>query len=133
MSTLAPVVGDDLADHLAAGADDCRGSSTCRSASSRCAAHGPTARCGLSPSALAISPRMCARPSLAWSSATCDDLFGDAGDLDVHLHRGDAFGRAGDLEVHVAEVILVTQDVGEDREILAFEDQAHGDAAKPDA
>ena len=35
---------------------------------------------------------------------------------------------AGDLEVHVAEMILVAEDVGEHREVLAFEDQAHGDA-----
>jgi hypothetical protein len=56
------------------------------------------------------------------------DLFGDAVDLDVHLQRGDAVGGAGHLEVHVAEVILVTQDVGEHREALAFLDQAHGDA-----
>ena len=56
------------------------------------------------------------------------DLLGDAGDLDVHLQRGDALGRAGDLEVHVAEVILVAEDVADHREVLAFEDQAHGDA-----
>src|SRR5690606_30384409 len=35
------------------------------------------------------------------------DLFGDARDLDVHLQRGDAFARAGHLEVHVAQVIFV--------------------------
>src|SRR5690606_38075000 len=29
------------------------------------------------------------------------DLLGDAGDLDVHLQRGDTFGRSGDLEIHV--------------------------------
>src|SRR3546814_10580732 len=52
-----------------------------------------------------------------------EDFLRDAGDLDVHLHRGDAFGRARDLEIHVAEVVLVAQDVAEDREILAFEDQ----------
>ena len=56
------------------------------------------------------------------------DLLGDAGDLDVHLQRGDAVGGAGDLEVHVAEVIFVTEDVADHGEILAFEDQAHRDA-----
>ena len=56
------------------------------------------------------------------------DRRGDAGDLDVHLQRGDAVRGAGDLEVHVAEVVLVAEDVGQDRELLAFEDQAHGDA-----
>ena len=56
------------------------------------------------------------------------DLLGDAGDLDVHLQRGDALAGAGDLEVHVAEMILVAEDVADHREVLAFEDQAHGDA-----
>src|SRR5699024_10812012 len=55
------------------------------------------------------------------------DLFGDAGDLDVHLQRGDAVGGACDLEVHVAEVILVAKNVGENGEAFTFEDQAHGD------
>ena len=56
------------------------------------------------------------------------DLLGDAGDLDVHLQRGDALLGAGHLEVHVAEVVLVAEDVGEHGEALAFLDQAHGDA-----
>jgi hypothetical protein len=56
------------------------------------------------------------------------DLLGDAGDLDVHLQRGDAAVGAGHLEVHVAQMILVAQDVGEHGEALAFLDQAHGDA-----
>ena len=55
------------------------------------------------------------------------DLLGDAGDLDVHLQRGDTVVGAGDLEVHVAEVILVAEDVGEHGELFAFEDEAHGD------
>ena len=38
------------------------------------------------------------------------------------------FGCAGNLEVHVAEMILVAEDVADHREVLAFEDQAHGDA-----
>src|SRR6202035_2552915 len=39
------------------------------------------------------------------------DLLSYAGDLDVHLQRGDAVVGAGDLEVHVAEMILVTENV----------------------
>ena len=35
-------------------------------------------------------------------------------DLEVHLERGDAHFGAGDLEVHVAEVIFITEDVGQD-------------------
>src|SRR5690606_6436130 len=55
------------------------------------------------------------------------DLLGDALDLDVHLQRGDAVGGTGDLEVHVAQVVFVTQDVGQHGELLAFQHQAHGD------
>src|SRR5213592_1369505 len=50
------------------------------------------------------------------------------GDLDVHLHRGDARLRARDLEVHVAEVVLVTEDVGEDADLVALPDEPHGHA-----
>ena len=53
------------------------------------------------------------------------DLEIEALDLDVHLDRRDAVPRAGDLEVHVAEVILGAEDVGEDRVLLPFLDQAH--------
>ena len=35
---------------------------------------------------------------------------------------------AADLEVHVAEVILVAEDVGEDRDLLAVGDETHRDA-----
>jgi hypothetical protein len=55
------------------------------------------------------------------------DLLGDALDLDVHLQRGNAFGGTGHLEVHVAEVILVAEDIRQDRELVAVLDQAHGD------
>src|SRR5690606_35189395 len=55
------------------------------------------------------------------------DLFGDALDLDVHLQRGNAIGSTGYLEVHVAQVIFVTEDVGDDGQAVAFLDQAHRD------
>src|SRR5690606_22125308 len=55
------------------------------------------------------------------------DLFGDTGDLDVHLQRSDAVGRTCYLEVHVAEVVFIAEDVGENRETVTFEDEAHGD------
>ena len=48
------------------------------------------------------------------------DLLGDAGDLDVHLQRGDAVLGAGHLEVHVAEVVLVAQDVGQHGEVACL-------------
>src|SRR6185312_13070836 len=58
------------------------------------------------------------------------DLFGDAGNLDVHLQRGDTVGGAGDLEVHIAEMIFVTQDVRQNDIAMAFHDEAHGDARR---
>ena len=58
------------------------------------------------------------RPSLACSSARAMISRGDAGDLDVHLERGDALAGAGDLEVHVALVVFHAGDVGEDREAV---------------
>ena len=36
---------------------------------------------------------------------------GNTGNLDVHLHRGDAFGRTSYLEIHVAEMIFITQNI----------------------
>ena len=38
-----------------------------------------------------------------------------------------AVGGAGDLEIHVAEMILVTEDVGQHDEVVAFLDQTHRD------
>ena len=68
------------------------------------------------------------RPSFAWPSATfmissvmpailmsiCSEVMPSLG--------------AGHLEVHVAEMILVAEDVGEHREALVLQDQAHRDA-----
>ena len=56
------------------------------------------------------------------------DFLGNALNFDVHLQGGDALGAAGDLEVHVAQVVLVTQNVGQDGKAIAFFDQTHGDA-----
>ena len=56
------------------------------------------------------------------------DLLRDAGDLDVHLERGDAEPGARHLEVHVPEVILRALDVREDHVVGALLDQAHRDA-----
>ena len=55
------------------------------------------------------------------------DLRCDRGDLDVHLQRGHARFGSGDLEIHVAEMVLITENVGKNGEIVAFLDQAHGD------
>ncbi len=56
------------------------------------------------------------------------DLLLQAGDLDVHLNGCDALRCTAHLEVHVAEMVLVTEDVGQDGVLLAFHDEPHRDA-----
>ena len=56
------------------------------------------------------------------------DFRRDRGDLDVHLQRGHTGFGTGHLEVHVAEMILVTENVRQHGEGIAFLDQAHRDA-----
>ena len=48
-------------------------------------------------------------------------------DLDVHLDSGDAVFGSGNLEIHIAEVVFVSQNVRENRETIAFFDEAHRD------
>src|SRR5512139_11822 len=48
------------------------------------------------------------------------DLAADAADLDVHLDGGDAVLRPRNLEVHVPQMVLVAEDVGEDRDVVAL-------------
>src|SRR4030095_5240155 len=68
-------------------------------------------------------------PGLArLSEGLAHDVDGHPGNLDVHLERGDALVGARDLEVHVAVVVFAAHDVGEDADLLAFLDEAHGDA-----
>src|SRR5690606_27522470 len=57
-----------------------------------------------------------------------NDLFADALDLQVELNAGDAVLRTGDLEVHVAVVVFITDDVGQQGELVCFFDQPHRDA-----
>ena len=55
------------------------------------------------------------------------DFLGDAGDLDVHLQRGDAGSSTRHLEIHIAEVIFIAQNIGQHGKTVAFLDQPHGD------
>ena len=55
------------------------------------------------------------------------NFFGNALDLDVHLQRRNTVGGTSHFKVHVAQMIFVTQDVGQHREAVGFFDQAHGD------
>ena len=59
----------------------------------------------------------------------CEGLFHDfeieSFDLDVHLDRRDTVFRTGHLEIHVAEMVFGAEDVGQNRVLLPFLDQAH--------
>src|SRR5690606_17384866 len=120
-------LGHDLADHLAAGADDVtdlrlvdRDRLDPRRVGRQFGARAAQRLGHLAEDVRAAGFRLLERPG--------HDLPRDAGDLDVHLQRGDALLGTGDLEVHVAEVILVAEDVAEDGELVTFEDQPHRDA-----
>ena len=76
----------------------------------------------------AILPRMNVARLLGLRERVAQDVERHAGDLDVHLERGDPVLRAGDLEVHVAEVVLDAGDVGQDDVVVALLDEAHRDA-----
>src|SRR5262249_16384050 len=117
---------DDLADHLAAGADhfaDLIGGDL----------EGLDARRVFAKLGAGVVERLghlaedVHAPTLGLVERHLHDLFGDAGDLDVHLQGGDTLLGAGHLEVHVAEMILVAEDVGEDSVTFVLENEAHSD------
>src|SRR5690606_28059453 len=60
------------------------------------------------------------------SQCNLHDFLGDALDLDVHLQSSNTFLGTGNLEVHIAQVIFVTQNVGQHSKLVAFLDQTHG-------
>ena len=60
---------------------------------------------------------------------TLHDLFIDAFDLDVHLQGGHTLRGTGDLEVHIAQMILVTENVCQDGELIALFHQTHRDTS----
>ena len=51
--------------------------------------------------------------------------------FDIHLHAADPFAGTGDLEVHIAEMVFITEDVGENGVFTVSRagDQSHGHAA----
>jgi len=65
-------------------------------------------------------------PLLCLGKGGFHDLLGNAGNLDIHLQGGYAGCRSGYLEIHVTKVVLVTEDIGEDGNVVTFLDQAHG-------
>ena len=120
---------DDLADHLAAGSDhftDFVGRDL----------EGLDARCVFAKLGARRVNRLrhlaedVHAAVLGLGQGDLHDLFGDAGDLDVHLQRSHAAFGAGHLEVHVAEMILVAEDVGENGKALVLKNEAHGDTSR---
>ena len=53
------------------------------------------------------------------------DFFGNTLDFDVHLQRCYAFGRTGNFKVHVAQVVFITQNVGQYGEFVVVQNQTH--------
>ena len=124
---LGPALGHDLADHRAARADHLadlvHGDLDGLDARGVLAELGARACDGLRHLAQDVHA-----PGIGLVEGHAHDLLGDAGDLDVHLQRGDALLGARHLEVHVAQMVLVAQDVGEHGEAVALLDEPHGDA-----
>ena len=58
----------------------------------------------------------------------CQHLVAQSVDLDIHLGGGDALTGTGHLEVHISHVVLVTEDVCEDRLLVSLAHHTHGDA-----
>ena len=63
------------------------------------------------------------------SQGNLHDFLVDAFDLDIHLQGGDTVFGTGHLEVHIAQVVFVTQNVGENSKLVAFLDKTHGNAS----
>src|SRR5437764_810773 len=122
------VVGLEAADRLAALADDEADLLLCDLDRRDAGSVGGQLRARLRDHLEHLVEDEVARPLRLLERVT-HDLLRDAGDLDVHLKRGDAVAGPGDLEVHVAEVVLRALDVGQDHVVVAFHDETHRDAA----
>src|SRR5262249_15268766 len=123
---LGPGLFDDFADDLAAGADDVAdlvGRDGDLNDARRVGAHAFARRV----QRLVHFTEDVHAPGVRAVERHLHDFLGDAGDLDVHLQRGDALFGAGHLEVHVAEVVFIAEDVGQHFETVILEDEAHGD------
>ena len=58
----------------------------------------------------------------------CQHLVAQSVDLDIHLSGGDTLTGTGHLEVHISHVVLITEDVGEDRLLISLAHHTHGNA-----
>src|SRR5262249_40197430 len=118
---------DDAADDLASGADDLAdllGPDFERDDTRRVARH-LAARLG---DRLVHDTEDVQAPLFRLVHRVAHDLARDAGDLDIHLQRCDAFARAGDLEIHIAQMVLVSENVRKNADLIALFDKPHRDA-----
>ncbi len=53
------------------------------------------------------------------------NLLGNALNLDIHLQGGDPCFRTRDFEVHVAQVVFITENVGQHCESIVLEHEPH--------
>ena len=61
------------------------------------------------------------------SQSDLHDFFGNTLDFDVHLQRGHTFCCTGYFKVHIAQMVFITQDVGQDGKFVVVQNQAHSD------
>ncbi len=54
------------------------------------------------------------------------DLTVNTFDFDVHLQSGNALAGSYNLEVHITKMILITQNIGENNDLVTFLDKSHG-------
>ena len=117
----------DLADHLAAGADDLADLVGIDVDGGDARRIGRQLRAGLGDGLGHLVQDV--EPAVArLGQGLGQDLVAQALDLDVHLQGRDPLAGAGDLEVHVAQVIFQALDVAQDGVPVVLGDQAHGDA-----
>ena len=54
------------------------------------------------------------------------DPLGQFVNFDVHLESGNPFTGAGHFKVHITVMILIAENIGQDRDVVVIFDQAHG-------
>ena len=54
------------------------------------------------------------------------DLLVNSFDLDIHLECCDTLSSTSHLKVHITKVVLVAKNVSQNRKLIAFFDETHG-------
>ncbi len=56
------------------------------------------------------------------------DITINAVDLDIHLQRGNPIFRSYNLEIHITKMILITQDIRKNDNLVTLFDESHGNS-----